>query len=158
MGIDHKELDKLLKWFHKTDLASAEIEYNTDGSYKVIMSKGQVPSAVSLAQMPMQMPSTVSQTEHSADTSTKETTDDDANITNITAPIVGTFYRALSPDTPPFVQIGDRVKKGEVLCILEAMKVMNEFEAEFDMEIVSILVDNAVLVEFGQALFEVKEV
>ncbi len=74
----------------------------------------------------------------------------------LTSPIVGTFYRAPNPDSPPFVQIGDTVRKGECLCILEAMKVLNEFEAEFDMEIIDVLSENQKLVEYGQALFKVK--
>lgn len=74
----------------------------------------------------------------------------------ITAPLVGTFYRAAAPDAPPFVEIGDLVKKGKTLCILEAMKLMNEFQAEFDLEIVNILVDNGRMVEYGTPLFEVR--
>ena len=75
----------------------------------------------------------------------------------ITAPLVGTFYRAPTPDAAPFVEKGDRVKKGQTLCILEAMKLMNEFQAEFDLEIVAILAENAKMVEFGTPLFEVRK-
>jgi acetyl-CoA carboxylase biotin carboxyl carrier protein len=74
----------------------------------------------------------------------------------ITAPLVGTFYRAPAPDAPPFVEPGDKVKKGKTLCILEAMKLMNEFQAEFDLEIVNILVENGRMVEYGTPLFEVR--
>jgi acetyl-CoA carboxylase biotin carboxyl carrier protein len=76
----------------------------------------------------------------------------------ITSPIVGTFYAAPAPDAPPFVKAGDRVKTGDALCILEAMKMMNRLEAEFDCEIVNIKAKSGELVEFGQALFEVKRV
>jgi len=76
----------------------------------------------------------------------------------IRAPLVGTFYRAPAPDAPPFVEKGDTVKKGKPLCILEAMKLMNEYQAEFDLEIVAILVDNGNMVEFGAPLFEVRRV
>jgi acetyl-CoA carboxylase biotin carboxyl carrier protein len=75
----------------------------------------------------------------------------------ITAPLVGTFYRASTPDAAPFVEKGDRVKKGQTLCILEAMKLMNEFQAEFDLEIVAVLAENATMVEFGTPLFEVRK-
>jgi acetyl-CoA carboxylase biotin carboxyl carrier protein len=75
----------------------------------------------------------------------------------ITAPLVGTFYRAPTPDAGPFVEKGDRVKKGQTLCILEAMKLMNEFQAEFDLEIVAVLAENATMVEFGTPLFEVRK-
>ena len=69
---------------------------------------------------------------------------------------MGTFYRAAAPDAPPFVVKGDTVKKGKPLCILEAMKLMNEFQAEFDLEVVAILVDNGTMVEYGAPLFEVR--
>jgi acetyl-CoA carboxylase biotin carboxyl carrier protein len=75
----------------------------------------------------------------------------------ITAPLVGTFFRAPTPDAAPFVEKGDRVKKGQTLCILEAMKLMNEFQAEFDLQIVAILAENAKMVEFGTPLFEVRK-
>jgi acetyl-CoA carboxylase biotin carboxyl carrier protein len=71
----------------------------------------------------------------------------------VTSPFVGTFYRAPSPDTPHFVEVGSRVKKGQSLCIVEAMKLMNEIESEFDGEVVAILVENAKPVEFGTPLF-----
>ena len=71
----------------------------------------------------------------------------------ISSPIVGTFYRSPSPDTDPYVEEGDFVKKGQVLCIVEAMKLMNEIEAESDGNIVKILVESMTPVEFGQPLF-----
>ncbi len=74
---------------------------------------------------------------------------------HIASPIVGTFYRSASPDSPPFVEQGSRVSKGQTLCILEAMKVMNELEAEFDCTVVDVLVENAKMVEFGTPLFKV---
>jgi acetyl-CoA carboxylase biotin carboxyl carrier protein len=72
----------------------------------------------------------------------------------ITSPFVGTFYRAPSPEAPNFVELGQRVKRGQVLCIVEAMKLMNEIEAELDGVIVSCLVENAQPVEYGQPLFK----
>jgi acetyl-CoA carboxylase biotin carboxyl carrier protein len=74
----------------------------------------------------------------------------------ITSPIVATFYSAPGPDVPPFVRIGSRVKAGDSLCILEAMKMMNHLEAEFDCEILAVKASNGDLVEYGQTLFEVK--
>jgi acetyl-CoA carboxylase biotin carboxyl carrier protein len=71
----------------------------------------------------------------------------------VTSPIVGTFYRSPSPDADPYVEEGDFVKKGQVLCIIEAMKLMNEIESEVDGRIVKILVENTKSVEYGQALF-----
>ncbi len=80
----------------------------------------------------------------------------DTSCETITSPIVGTFYAAPAPDAPPFVKAGDRVKMGDALCILEAMKMMNRLEAEFDCEIISVMPKSGELVEFGQALFEVR--
>jgi acetyl-CoA carboxylase biotin carboxyl carrier protein len=74
----------------------------------------------------------------------------------INSPIVGTIYRSPAPDAPPFVEEGKAVKKGDTICIIEAMKVMNEMQAEFDCEIVRILVDNQHFVEYGTPLFEVR--
>ena len=73
----------------------------------------------------------------------------------VTSPIVGTFYRAANPDADPFVKVGDAVEKGQTLCIVEAMKLMNEIEAEQDGTVAEILVQNATPVEFGEALFRI---
>lgn len=74
----------------------------------------------------------------------------------ITSPIVGTFYSAAAPDVPAYVRVGDRVKSGQTVCILEAMKLMNEIQCEYDCEIEAILVSNEQKVEYGQPLFRVK--
>jgi len=74
----------------------------------------------------------------------------------ITSPFVGTFYRSPSPEAPPFVEIGQRVKKGQVLCIIEAMKLMNEIEAELDGSIVACLAENGQPVEYGEPLFQIR--
>ena len=76
----------------------------------------------------------------------------------ISAPLVGTFYRASAPDAPAFVDVGSKVKAGDTLCILEAMKIMNELEAEYDCEILEILHDSGALAEFGCPLFKVKRI
>jgi acetyl-CoA carboxylase biotin carboxyl carrier protein len=75
---------------------------------------------------------------------------------HVVSPIVGTFYRSPSPDAPPFVEEGTEVAAGGPLCILEAMKVMNELQAEFDLEVVTILVENGQMVEYGTPLLEVR--
>jgi acetyl-CoA carboxylase biotin carboxyl carrier protein len=76
----------------------------------------------------------------------------------ITSPIVATFYGSSSPDAPPFVSAGKKVKAGDTLCILEAMKMMNHLEAEFDCEILAVKAGSGDLVEYGQVLFEVKKI
>jgi len=80
-----------------------------------------------------------------------------SDLTEITAPMVGTFYRASAPGEEPFVEVGNNVKVGQTICILEAMKLMNEIESEFNAEIVEILVENGTPVEFGQVLMRVKQ-
>jgi acetyl-CoA carboxylase biotin carboxyl carrier protein len=75
----------------------------------------------------------------------------------IKSPIVGVFYASSEPDAPPFVKAGSTVKAGQILCVLEAMKMMNKLEAEFDCEIVAVKAFNGEMVEYGQALFEVKK-
>jgi len=75
----------------------------------------------------------------------------------ITSPIVGTFYSASAPDVPAYVRVGDHVRAGETVCIMEAMKLMNEIQAEFDCEIEAILVSNEQKIEYGQPLFRVKK-
>ena len=76
---------------------------------------------------------------------------------NITSPIVGTFYSAAGPTIPAYVKVGDTVKSGDTICIIEAMKMMNEITAEFDCKIESVLVSNEQKVEYGQPLFRVKK-
>ncbi len=80
-----------------------------------------------------------------------------SDLTEITSPMVGTFYRASAPGEDPFVEVGNNIKVGQTICILEAMKLMNEIESEFNAEIVEILVENGTPVEFGQVLMRVKQ-
>ena len=80
-----------------------------------------------------------------------------SDLIEITAPMVGTFYRAAAPGEDPFVEVGNNIKVGQTICILEAMKLMNEIESEFNAEIVEILVENGTPVEFGQVLMRVKQ-
>ena len=80
-----------------------------------------------------------------------------SDLAEITAPMVGPFYRAAAPGEEPFVEVGNNIKVGQTICILEAMKLMNEIESEFNAEIVEILVENGTPVEFGQVLMRVKQ-
>ena len=80
-----------------------------------------------------------------------------SDLTEITSPMVGTFYRAVAPGEAPFVEVGSIISVGQTICILEAMKLMNEIESEFNAEIVEILVENGTPVEFGQVLMRVKQ-
>lgn len=82
--------------------------------------------------------------------------DDSLEFAVVKSPIVGTFYRSSEPGAPPFADIGQRVKKGQVLCIIEAMKLMNEIESEYDGEIVKVYVENGQPVQYGERLFAIK--
>lgn len=85
-------------------------------------------------------------------------TEEQGRLLTVTSPIVGTFYRSSSPDAEPFVDVGTRVKKGQVLCIIEAMKLMNEIESEVDGVIVRMLVENGHPVEYGEPLFLIEPI
>ncbi|WP_333655009.1 acetyl-CoA carboxylase biotin carboxyl carrier protein [Dissulfurispira sp.] len=85
-------------------------------------------------------------------------TEAEGRLLTVTSPIVGTFYRSPSPDAEPFVDVGARVKKGQVLCIIESMKLMNEIESEVDGVVVRMLVDNGHPVEYGEPLFLVEPI
>ena len=78
-----------------------------------------------------------------------------SNLIDVKSPMVGTFYRSAAPDAPAYVERGSRVKKGDTLCIIEVMKLMNEMESEFDGTIAEVCVDNAVPIEYGQVLFRI---
>ncbi|WP_010232943.1 acetyl-CoA carboxylase biotin carboxyl carrier protein [Clostridium arbusti] len=81
---------------------------------------------------------------------------DEKNVKAVNSPIVGTFYSSGDPKEPNFVEVGSKVKKGDTLCIIEAMKLMNEIQSEFDGEVVEVLVENEQMVEYGQKLFKIK--
>ena len=85
-----------------------------------------------------------------------EDLESDPSLATVESPMVGTFYRAPSPESPAFVEVGAKVSKGQTLCIIEAMKLMNEIESEVDGIVTAILVDNAQAVQFGQAMFKIK--
>jgi acetyl-CoA carboxylase biotin carboxyl carrier protein len=84
---------------------------------------------------------------------TKPSSDEDSKYVTIKSPIIGTFYRKSAPDKPPFVEVGDSIKEGDVLCIIEAMKLFNEIESEVNGKIVKVLIDDSSPVEFDQPLF-----
>ncbi len=86
-----------------------------------------------------------------------ESVDEKDELYTLVSPIVGTFFRASSPDASPFVEVGSKVKKGQVLCIIEAMKLMNEIESEVDGTIIKIMVENNQPVEFGEPLFLIEK-
>src|SRR5512139_1900768 len=134
---DLKELMQLLK---DTDVTELQIE--KDGM-KVRIKRDRFLGRLELQQVP-------AIERHEARREPPET---EAKLFTVTSPIVGTFYRAPAPDAPPFVEVGSAVKRGQALCVIEAMKLMNEIESEIDGTIVRILVENGHPVEYGEPLF-----
>jgi acetyl-CoA carboxylase biotin carboxyl carrier protein len=127
----------------------AEFEWS-QGAQKIVMKTGMVASAPSFAsaQTFVQMPAASPQSSAQA-----VEAKDPASYKKVLSPFVGTFYRSPSPTSAPYVEVGKRVSPGDSLCIIEAMKLMNEIEADFAGKIVQILVENGQPVEFGEALF-----
>jgi acetyl-CoA carboxylase biotin carboxyl carrier protein len=160
--VDAKELRAILDAVVKSDVNELTLE---TGDYKLSVKRGAVvmqtvaPPAQTYAPPPqmMQAPfqdagSSVAKVEVAAVAETKSAP---SNLLEITAPIVGTFYASASPEAAVFVKVGDKVEPGKVLCIIEAMKLMNEIEAETSGTIAEILVKNEEPVEYGQVLFRV---
>ena len=110
---------------------------------RAVSAPAAIPTVVS---MPMAAPAPAAEAE--------ETNVDFNRTREIKSPMVGVFYAAPSPDAKPFVEVGSKVKKGDIVCIVEAMKLMNEITAEFDGEVVDICVHNGDVVEYGQTLFK----
>jgi acetyl-CoA carboxylase biotin carboxyl carrier protein len=131
------------------DAGAAELEYE-DGEKKFSVSFGVAQTATVLAGPH------ISSTPIASLQQSNEATSKDNGLLEVTSPFVGTFYRSTSPETAPYAKIGDRVSNGQVLCIIEAMKIMNEIETEVSGEIVEICVENENYVEFGQVLFRIK--
>lgn len=147
--MDLEKIEGLVKIIENSSLTEFTLK---EGDLKITMSKLDHPPVVA-AGMPM-APQVAAPT--SAETAPAAAQEEEEKLF-ITSPIVGTFYSAPAPDAPAFVKVGDRVKNGETVCILEAMKLMNEIQAEFDCEIEAVLVSNEQKVEYGQPLFRVKK-
>lgn len=162
--MDLKLVKKLLDLISETDLNEVSIE---EGDFKLKVKKTSESSASQMHfQMPSQpvaapapqAPAQAPQAPASpAETSGGESGDSQPDGDIVKSPIVGTFYQSPSPDSDPFVKVGDTVEKGQTLCIVEAMKIMNEIEAEFAGTIQKILVDDGQPVEFDQPLFIIKK-
>lgn len=141
-----------------------EFEYKKDGATIKMKKRGNEVVSVQAAQVvkqPLQIETVVPETmvapaQAEAPKQGEKQVEQDEKLHKITSPMVGTFYATSSPDAPAYVSVGDRVSEGTIVCIVEAMKLFNEIEAEVNGEIVEILVNNGQLVEYGQPLFLVK--
>jgi acetyl-CoA carboxylase biotin carboxyl carrier protein len=148
MQLPLDQLQSLLKTLEEG--GASEFEYEDDKlRLKVAMVRGQTPivSGLSAPLAPGSSPVAAAPRVEAAD----------PNVVFVTSPFVGTFYRSPSPESDPFVAANGSVKKGQTLCIIEAMKLMNEIEAEFAGTVLEVLVDSGKSVEFGQKLFKIKK-
>ena len=154
--MNFKQIQQLIKFVSKTDVAEVNIENN---NFKINIKGNSKSKSEPVTQIIQQAP-TVTPTiqpvqpepvQKSDSSSNKETSTD--NYYTIKSPIIGTFYRKPSPDKDVFVNVGDTVGEGDVLCVIEAMKLFNEIESDVSGKIVKILVEDASPVEFDQPLF-----
>ena len=158
--MDYKDIKRLIDDMGDSKIDSLKIEF-PDG-VKISMSKNKEKEVVITsapqqsiieASAPMTAPVVTEKKETAlANTENKQ----EENYKVVKSPMVGTFYASSSPEKDPFVKVGDKVHKGQVLCIIEAMKLMNEIESEYDGEIVEVCVNNEDMVEYGTPLFKIK--
>ena len=154
--MDLRKLKTLIDLVEASDISELEL---TEGEEKVKISrqnnKAQSLAPVNYVQQPIQPPVNQQPQAQTEEPLGKVDTTTIDNKDAITSPMVGTFYRSASPDSAPFIDIGSTVKKGETLCIIEAMKILNEIESDKEGTRSKILIENGQPVEFGQPLFEI---
>ena len=155
-----KDLKQLIKMITETDITEFEMD---NAEEKIVIKRGQRTEIVQMAaapayvQAPAAMAAPVAAPAAGVAAPAPAPAAELAGET-INSPIVGTFYRAASPESAPFAEVGQVVEKGQVICLVEAMKLFNEIEAEFKCKIVKICVENAQPVEFGQPLFVIEKI
>lgn len=150
-----KKLVKIVDTSEVTDLEVEENGLRIKVAKKIRAAKTFDQPQVILSQAPS-VPETVAAPAPSGE-STEKVPEQQENLHEIKSPIVGTFYRSPAPDADPYIQIGDTISAGSVLCIIEAMKLMNEIESDVNGKIVKILVDNGKPVEYNQPLFLIQK-
>lgn len=153
MQISLEQLKSLLETLEKGDVSEFEYE---DEQLKLRLSLGKKAAPVVHVAPPAHAPAP-SPSSATASVAAKVSDDADPNVVFVTSPFVGTFYRAPGPDAANFCEVGSSVKQGQALCIIEAMKLMNEIESDAAGTILDILVENGKSVEFGQKLFKLKK-
>ena len=145
-----KQINQLAEIIKEKDLSLIEI---CEGDLKIHMERERSTAQTVAVAAPVQAAALPTDAQTAAAPQPEPQVDFN-HIKEIKSPIVGVFYATPSPDSPPFVKIGDKVKKGDVVCIIEAMKVMNEIQSEFDGEIVDICIENGQLAEYNQTIFK----
>ena len=149
-----KEIQNLIKFVAKSGASEVKLEME-DVKITIKTNDGSQPVVIqdtAIAPQPVIQTQPVSP-EPAAPTSSPAVVEEDSNYITIKSPIIGTFYRKPSPDKPNFVEVGDSISEGSVLCVIEAMKLFNDIESEVSGKIVKILVDDSSPVEFDQPLF-----
>ena len=157
MGMDIKQIQDLIKFVSKSGVNEVSIE---EQDFKITIKTNQEPTYVTAsvpAVAPVAVPQQATATTPAAPVaSTPAAPANESNLITIKSPMIGTFYRSAGPGKPSFINIGDDINTGKVLCIIEAMKLFNEIESEVSGKIVKILVEDAQPVEFDQPLFLVE--
>ncbi len=159
--MNQKELKDLIDFLVEKDISEFELER---GDVKVRVKRGTEPVVVSAAAPSLQVPTTAGAPPVPASATPSTTAApvapaepaEEAGLHIVKSPIVGTYYESPSPGSPPFIKVGDEVSAGQVLCIVEAMKLMNEIESDVAGEVVKILVTNNQPIEYGQSLFAIR--
>ena len=158
-----KEIQNLIKFVAKSGATEVKLEMNDVKITIKTVDEQSKADTTYIQQMPALAPPQVASAPAapipqvaSVPTESSSETFEDTNYITVKSPIIGTFYRKSSPDQPAFVEVGDTIKEGDVLCIIEAMKLFNEIESEVSGKIVKVLVDDAEPVEFDQPLFVIE--
>lgn len=146
-----EDLRSIIEMLKESDITDLQVE--SEG-YKVRLKREKILTSFDLPRTASESPP--AEASASSQQTKMAELHDTQGLVTVTAPLVGTFYRAGSPDADPFVDVGDRVSKGQVICIVEAMKLMNEIESEVSGVIVKCLVENSQPVEYGEPLFLVE--
>ena len=147
-----KELKELIELIQQSEIAELELE-KSGVRVRIKKERQSLPRPPLIEEVPPppSVPEEVSQPQAAPAPAAVP-----AGWLTLTAPVVGTFYRSPAPDADPYIEAGSVVKKGQILCVIEAMKLMNEIESEWDGKIVEILVENAQTVEYGAPLFSIE--
>jgi len=157
--MDIKQIQDLIRFVSKSGVNEVSIEQE---NFKITIKTNQVATVVNATIPDVQhfaaAPAQIAAAPASVPTPAAEPVADTSKYVTIKSPMIGTFYRSSSPDKPLFVNVGDEIKQGSVLCIIEAMKLFNEIESEVSGRIVKVLVDNASPVEYDQPLFLVEPI
>ncbi len=153
--MDLIQLKKLIKILEASEVTDLEIEEN--GTRVKLAKKVRVTQAVSAPQAAFASPVNQQTSVSVSKTEDKKSVDENSGLHEIKSPIVGTFYRAPAPDADSYVQVGDIISVGSVMCIVEAMKLMNEIESDVSGKIIKVLVENGKPVEYNQPLFLIQK-